>query len=80
MFILYQGAAAFPGLGPRFLTRQHVPQTYILWDRQRMCVERFSKEDYQGKKVEVPLHRSMPGHCVGADVVVSLPALWCFPH
>lgn len=45
MFILHQGAAAFPGLGPPFPTRQHVPQTSILWDHQRVCLESFSEEE-----------------------------------
>ena len=75
MFILYQGAAAFSGLGPPFPTRQHIPQTYILWDHQRVCLERLSEEEYQGKKVEVPLHCSVPGRCISADATVSLLVL-----
>lgn len=74
MFILYRGAAAFPGLGPPYPTRQHISQTNVLWDHQRVVLERFSKEEYQGKKkkVEVWLHCPVPGHFISADVVVSL--------
>jgi len=35
----------------------------------------FPEEEHQGKEVEVLSHCSVPGSCIGADVVVSLLGL-----